>query len=107
MYNFRTLLKKIREEGALTQEELARAINVSTILVSMIETGQKEASKNFVVKLAERLEVRPSSIMPFILESDSNHAVSGVEKILIDAGEKLQEHLVKVKSKKLRQYVQG
>lgn len=105
MHSFSDLLKKIREEGDLTQEQLARAIDVSTVLVSMIETGQKEASKNFVIKLADKLEVRPSSILPFIFtDGETLHRVTGVEQVLINAGEKLQDHLIKVKSKNLKQY---
>ncbi len=105
MYSFSNLLRKIREEGDLTQEELARAIDVSTVLISMIETGQKEASKNFVMKLADKLEVRPNSILPFVFtDNEASHHITGVEQVLIDAGEKLQEHLIKVKSKKLKQY---
>ena len=105
MYKFKDLLKRIREESGLTQEELGRVLDVSTVLITMVETGKKEASKNLVVRLAERLEVRPSSLMPFVLEDEDAHRVTGVEKALVDAGVRLQNHLIAVKAKKLRQYV--
>jgi transcriptional regulator with XRE-family HTH domain len=106
MYTFPELLKKIREEGDLTQEEMAKALDVSTVLVSMVETGQKEASKAFVIKLAEKMDVRPSSIMPFVLDESlaKPQKISGVEKALIDVGEKLQTYLIKTKAKKLKKY---
>jgi transcriptional regulator with XRE-family HTH domain len=106
MYNFQDLLKQIRKEGNLTQEELARALDVSTILISMIETGQKEVSKNFVEKLAERLDVRPSSIAPFVFVDDDVANLPALEKKLISLGEQLQTYLIKTKSKRLKKYVE-
>src|SRR5438552_4151115 len=104
MYTFPELLKKIREESDLTQESLAKALEVSTILISMIETGQKDASKGFVVKLAKKLEVSPSSILPFVLLDHEGkiEKPKGLEKNLIDLGEKFQTYLIKTKAKKLR-----
>ncbi|HWB33922.1 MAG TPA: helix-turn-helix domain-containing protein [Candidatus Paceibacterota bacterium] len=105
MYQFKDLLKQIRSAAGLTQEELGTAVGVSTILVSMVETGQKEPSKAFVVKLADTLGVRPSSIMPFVLaDEDGSAKLSGVEKALMSAGEKLQTHLIQVKAKRLKRY---
>lgn len=107
MYTFPQLLKNIREQERLTQEELARAIGVSTILISMVETGQKEVSKNLVIKLANRLGVHPSSITPFVFteKGEAPKKISKVEKAFIVWGEKLQDYLIKVKAKKLRKYV--
>ena len=106
MYKFKDLLKQIRNGAGLTQEELAAAMGVSTMLISMVETGQKEPSKALVVKLADKMEVRPSSLMPFVLpDSDVTPSnMSGVEKAFVTFGEKLQTHLIEVKSKKLKQY---
>ena len=107
MYTFPELLKQIREEGSLTQSDLAHVLDVSTVLISMIETGQKDVSKNFVVKLADKLGVRPSSIMPFVLADDymSSQGLSSPEKALIEVGAKLQAYLIKVRSKQLKRYV--
>lgn len=105
MYNFPDLLRQIRSEGDLTQEELARALKVSTVLISMIETGQKDVSKNFIEKLADKLDVHPSSIAPFVFIGDNMQKLSNIEKTLVAVGEKLQIYLIKTKSKKLKQYV--
>ncbi|MBI3818867.1 MAG: helix-turn-helix transcriptional regulator [Planctomycetes bacterium] len=105
MYTFPELLKQIRIEGNLTQEELARALNVSTVLISMIETKQKEVSKNFLEKLANSLEVRPSSIAPFVfMEKNHMQELSNIERKLVAVGEKLQLYLIKTKSKKLKRH---
>ena len=107
MYTFPELLKNIRSGGDLTQEEMAKALDVSTVLISMIETGQKEASKAFVIKLADKLDVQPSSIMPFVLvdKDGSQERLSSIEKSLVGLGEKLQSYLIESRSKRLRQYV--
>jgi len=107
MYRFKDLFKRIREEAGLTQEQMGRALNVSTVLVSMVETGQKEASKKLVAKLAESLGVRASSILPFVATKDDEEMVTGVEKMLVEAAEKLQVHLIAVKSKRLRVYAES
>lgn len=107
MYSFSELIKRIREEGGLTQKEFANILSVSTVLVSMIETGQKKVSKNFIVKLASKLEVNPSSITPFLFV-DKNleiKSISNIEKDLIRLGERLQSFLIKRQSKKLKKYV--
>jgi transcriptional regulator with XRE-family HTH domain len=106
MYSFPELIKKIREAGDLTQKEFAEAVGVSTILVSMIEAEQKEVSKNFIIKLSEKLGVSPGSITPFlyIYKDTDRKNISSIEKGLIELGEKLQEYLIFKKSKDLKKY---
>ncbi len=107
MYTFPELLRQIRDESGLTQEQMGRALDVSTILISMLETGQKEASKGFVVRLADKLDVQPGSMMPFIFvgEGEKPEKMSGIEKTLIETGEKLQLYLIKTRAKRLKKYV--
>lgn len=104
MYNFSELLKKIRQESQLTQSELAVILDVSEVLITMIETGQKEVSKNFIIKLAEALKVSPNSITPFIFDIKDSEELSVIEKQLVRLGEKLQTDLIKNKSKNLKKY---
>jgi hypothetical protein len=70
----------------------------------MVETGQKDVSKKLVSKLAEKMSVHPSSITPFIfITEDLNlNKSTGLEKKLIGWGEKMQEMLIKDRSKKLK-----
>lgn len=104
MHTFPELIKKIRHEANLTQSEFANALGVSVVLISMVETGQKEVSKKLINRLAEVLNVRPSSITPFLLIGKDNEKVrlSGIEMELIRWGEKMQEHLIKKRSKLLQ-----
>lgn len=105
MYSFPELIKQIRKESGVTQKDLAKILSVSPILISMIEVGQKKVSKNFIVKLANKLEVSPISITPFLFMEDKIKTVSGIEKELIILGEKLQDFLIKKKAKNLAKYV--
>ena len=104
MKTFPTLLKSIREEAGLTQIQMASVLGVSTVLISMVETGKKEVSKSLIYKLSFKLGVHPSSIVPFLfIEEDfSTKKLSGPEKQLISIGDKLQDYLIKVKAKKLK-----
>ena len=104
MYTFPELLKKIRSEASLTQEDLAKKLGVSTVLITMIETGQKEVSRGFIEKLAGVLDVHPSSITPFLFIKDDLNIkkLSSTEKSLILIGEKLQNFLIKNRAKLLR-----
>lgn len=103
MLTFANLLKTIRKEANLTQPELAKVLDVSPILISMVETGGKEPSKKLVQKLSTALDVHPIAIMPFIAigEDDDFENRSPMEKKLIGFGEDLQEKLIKKKAKKL------
>jgi len=106
MYTFPELIKKIRDEAGLTQAEFAKALGVSAVLITMVETGQKEVSKNLLLKLANRINVHPTSITPFLFISKDNpmEAVSGIEQTFIKWGEKMQMYLIKDRSKILKKY---
>lgn len=101
MKTFVEILKSIRKEAGLTQAGLAKRIGVSTILVSMVEAGQRDASKSLIVKLAKAMGIHPSSIAPFLFISEESQP-SKIEKMLISFGEKMQDILIKEKSKNLK-----
>lgn len=107
MYTFPDLIKRIREKANLTQGELAGVLSVSTVLIAMIETGQKPVSKNFIERLAKKMDVHPSSITPFIFSGDEfmTEKLSLLEKSLLKIGESLQDYLINTKSVKLREHV--
>lgn len=106
MYSFAELIKKIRKESALTQAELAKILSVSKILIVKIETGEKDVSKKFIIKLAEKLDVHPSSITPFLFPHNSKKEnLSMIEERLISMGEKMQDYLIKKRAKNLQKYV--
>lgn len=104
MYSFPELIKKIRNEAGLTQAEFARIIDVSPVLIAMIESGQKEVSKKLILKLANSLRVHPASITPFLYgeRAGNNEKLSAIEKQFIDWGVRLQNYLIKERAKLLR-----
>jgi transcriptional regulator with XRE-family HTH domain len=106
MYTFPQLIKKIRKEADMTQEEFAQALDVSTILIAMVEGGQREVSKNLLRQLADRLSVHPSSITPFLFADEKlgKNNLSQVEKKFIKLGEQLQDYLIKNRAKLLKKY---
>lgn len=105
IYHFSKLLKEIRNEAGLTQKKLADKLGVSKVLVGMLESNMKEPSKKFVGSLASLLKVHPSVLMPFVTidENEDYDSLSKLEKKLITLGVKLQNELIKNKSKKISQ----
>ena len=101
MYDFPELLKRIRKETKLTQSELAARLGVSTVLITMIETGQKEPSKKFVEILANKMKVSPRAIIPFIYSTDAYIEDSPLERELLRFGMKLQEKLIAKRAKNI------
>lgn len=80
-------------------------LGVSGVLITMVETGQKEVSKKLIMKLAEKMHVSPTSITPFLfLEEDTPKPVSSVEKLFVEWGEKMQTMLIDKGAKRLKQY---
>ncbi len=104
MYSFPELIKRIRTEAGLTQSDFARIINVSPILIAMVESGQKEVSKTLIQKIAVALEVSPASISPFLYGSEIKSAeeLSAVERKMLSYGIKLQDQLITKQSKLLK-----
>lgn len=69
-------LKKIRSYFDDTQKEFAQRIGVSTILISMIESGQKSISKKLIVKIANELNVDPAYLSPSLMDEFPIYAFS-------------------------------
>lgn len=103
MYTFSELLKAIRHETGLTQSAFARKLNVSAVLIAMLETGQKEPTKKFIENLANKMHVMPQSIIPFVYNINryNEDHMSKLEKDLIKLGMKLQSDLIKKRAKNI------
>ena len=88
----------------MTQAEFAACLDVSPVLITKLETGKKEVSKKFLIKLAKKLDVHPSSITPFLFISENfsnEQSLSAMEKRFIQLGEKFQLYLIRDRAKKL------
>ena len=60
---FGPVLRQLRAERKLTQEELAEKVGVVTSYISMMESGQKFPNLEMLFALAEALEVTASEIV--------------------------------------------
>ena len=58
----KNIVKKIRIERGLSQQDLATALNVSRQTISYIENGQKKPTILLVLKLAEHLGIPVETI---------------------------------------------
>lgn len=90
----------------MTQEEFAATLNVSALLISLIENGKKEPSKKFIIELANKMDVHPMSLFPFAAYNDEEGAIySSLEKSIISLGERLQVSLIQRKAKRLKNHI--
>lgn len=87
----------VRSEFGLSQSQLAKELGVSTIYISKIETGQKKASKQFLSRLAEYVDVHPATLAPFLFLNDDvqSSQVGVLEQMLLRLGDELQKQLIK------------
>ncbi len=104
LLTFSALLKNIRSHSELTQKELANILGVSKVLIGMLESDMKEPSKKFIITLANKLEVHPSTVMPFISsdEGQNFNKLGKIEQSFIKIGLELQNLLIIKKSKLLK-----
>ena len=56
-------VRQLRKQKGLLLRQIAAALEVDTALVSKIERGERKASKEQVVKLAELLEINPDELL--------------------------------------------
>jgi transcriptional regulator with XRE-family HTH domain len=99
MQQFSAIVKMVRSETGLSQDTFAKKLGVSTIYISKIETGQKEASKQFLSRLADFVEVHPATLAPFLYTNQDvkKENLGAVEKLLIQLGDELQKKLIQKK----------
>ena len=60
---FGPVLRRIRLEKHLTQEELSERLGVAAPYVSMLESGHKYPNLEMFFRIAEALDVRPGRMM--------------------------------------------
>ncbi|MDD2694174.1 MAG: helix-turn-helix transcriptional regulator [Candidatus Gracilibacteria bacterium] len=108
MKKFSSFLKELRNSAELNQSQFADIMEVSPLLITLLETDKKEPSKKFVNSLADKLGVKSNSILPLISDEDIDpNALSGIEKKLIQTVDALQIMLIRKKAKNLRSYAQN
>lgn len=60
---FGKVLRAVRREVGLTQEQLAHAAEIDRTFVSLIERGERQPTVRVIFRLAEALRVTPSRLM--------------------------------------------
>lgn len=60
------LLKKYRNDQALTQQQMAARIGINRCLYTQIENGKKNISNTTIQKIAYVLKMNPSSIVDLL-----------------------------------------
>lgn len=78
---FNERLKKSRLKGGLTQEELAKQINISPSAISLYESGEREPNLQTLVTIAKELNVTTDYLLGL---SDINIASKASIEIIKD-----------------------
>jgi len=60
---FGQVLRRLRKEAGLTQEQLALDAGVERNFVSLIERGNNQPTIRIVFKLADSLQIQPSKML--------------------------------------------
>jgi transcriptional regulator with XRE-family HTH domain len=57
-------LRELREERSITQDELAKRVQLSRASITNIEKGRQRVLLHQLVKFADALDAKPSELMP-------------------------------------------
>jgi transcriptional regulator with XRE-family HTH domain len=60
---FGAVVRRLREEKGLTQEELAERAGISATYVGFIERGDNVPTLTIVIQIASGLRIRPSDLL--------------------------------------------
>ncbi len=78
---FGSRLRELRERASITQEELAKRVDLSRTSITNIEKGRQRVLLHQFVDLAEALNVEPTTLMP-AASDDEAPLRSDVAKII-------------------------
>ena len=60
---FGPVLRKLRREKKLTQDQLSEMVGAASPYISMLESGHKYPNLEMVFKLADALGIRPGAML--------------------------------------------
>ena len=69
---FGSVLKSVRLERGLSQEQLAFECGLDRTFISLMERGQRQPTLESIFKLAEALDMKPSKLMVMVEKSYFN-----------------------------------
>lgn len=82
----------------MSQEELARIVNVNLQHISNIETGRKAPSVTLLVKIANALDVSADDLLTDSLKHSSSPVDTKIHDLLLECNNKEEEALIKIVS---------
>lgn len=65
---FGKVLRRLRMEAGLTQEELGFEAELRRTYVSILELGQQQPSLTTIIKIAQALKRTPGSLMDMVMD---------------------------------------
>lgn len=94
---FGDILKELRMDAELTQEELAQKFNITATAISKYETGDREPTLDFLVKISDYFDVSVDYMLGKTKVSTPVHILHSFNKYPSDAIKKLSEILMHFK----------
>lgn len=90
------LIRDIRKETGLNQEQFAKTLGISKILLALIETDQRNPSALFMEKLSSQMGVHVSTLLPFsaLYEIDEKNQLSSIEKKLLNWSKDMRDYML-------------
>lgn len=79
---FGSRLRELREQRSVTQEELARRVDLSRTSITNIERGRQRVMLHQVMELAEALEATPQDLMPKDMAGDDQALRPDVARVI-------------------------
>lgn len=73
--SFGPVLRQLRMEKGLTQDQLSEMVGVASPFISMLESGHKYPNLEMVFKLADALGVRPGAMLDAVEERHNHNSV--------------------------------
>jgi transcriptional regulator with XRE-family HTH domain len=66
---FGIVLRRLRKEASMTQEELGFEADLGRIYISLLELGQRQPSLTTILKLAGALKISASALLASVEEA--------------------------------------
>ena len=66
---FGAVLRSVRQQKELSQEQLALDCGLDRTFISMIERGQRQPTLSSIFRLAKALSIRPSKLLALVEKS--------------------------------------
>lgn len=67
---FGKVLRRLREDAGLTQEQLGFEADLRRTYVSILELGQQQPSLTTILKIAQALKCTPGKLMDLVIEEN-------------------------------------